>query len=76
MVLSLSGKDKNTFLAVISADENYIYLSDGKNRLIENPKRKNRKHVRPTDTVLTDEQMATNRELRRSLQKYNVTGKA
>lgn len=65
IVRSNSGRDKNTFLVIVKLDENDVFICDGKERPLERPKRKNIKHICPTNLCLSEKQMATNRELRR-----------
>ena len=67
VVLSLSGRDKNTFLAVMGTDERYIYVCDGRARPLHNPKRKNPKHVQPTEKCLSEAQLRSNKSLRKAL---------
>ncbi len=67
VVLSLSGRDQNTLLAVTDTDERYVYVCDGKARPLINPKRKNPKHVRPTQKSLSEAQMRSNKSLRKAL---------
>ena len=45
VVRSCAGRDKGQLFFVIDADEQYVYLADGKSRKLEKPKRKKRKHV-------------------------------
>ena len=42
---SLAGHDQGQIYVIIAADQEYVYLADGKIRLIEKPKKKKRKHV-------------------------------
>lgn len=44
--LSLSGRDKGRLYIIIGVNENEILVCDGKYRKLENPKKKNVKHVR------------------------------
>ena len=44
-----------------------VLLSDGKERPLERPKRKNIKHIFPTTVCLTEEMMKTNRSLKHAL---------
>ncbi len=41
----MAGRDRGQLFYVIDADEQYVYLADGKSRRLEKPKRKKRKHV-------------------------------
>ena len=45
LIVSKAGRDKGQLFYVIDADEQYVYLADGKSRRLEKPKRKKRKHV-------------------------------
>ena len=45
LIVSKAGRDKGQLFYVIDADEQYVYLADGKSRKLEKPKRKKRKHV-------------------------------
>ena len=45
LVVSKAGRDKGQLFYVIDADEQYVYLADGKSRRLEKPKRKKRKHI-------------------------------
>ena len=67
VVLSLSGRDRNTLLAVARTDENYVYVCDGKARPLLNPKRKNPKHVSAVEQRLSEVQMHSDKSLRKAL---------
>ena len=67
VALSLAGRDKNTLLAVTAADEQYVYVCDGKERPLLNPKRKNPKHLQPLDHCLSEDQLHSNKSLRKAL---------
>ena len=45
MIVSKAGRDQGQLFYVIDADEQYVYLADGKSRRLEKPKRKKRKHI-------------------------------
>lgn len=45
LVISKAGRDEGQLFYVIDADEQYVYLADGKSRRLEKPKRKKRKHI-------------------------------
>ena len=77
LIVSKAGRDKGQLFFVIDADEQYVYLADGKSRKLEKPKRKKRRHVlfvAEDDTRLSDkikrEEKITNSELRRTLASY------
>lgn len=43
--ISKAGHDKDKIYVILWADNEYVYLVDGKYRLFNNPKKKNRRHV-------------------------------
>jgi hypothetical protein len=51
---SLAGHDKDEVYLIVKSDNKYIYLANGKNRTLENPKRKKLKHVQWIGTVNTE----------------------
>lgn len=67
VVISKAGRDKGYFLAVVSADGGCVYVCDGKERPLSNPKKKNPVHLSLTKTVLSESEMATDRALKKSL---------
>lgn len=51
VVYSKNGRDKGRPFVVLSVEGDYLYLTDGKLRTLEKPKRKKIKHVQPTNFV-------------------------
>ena len=45
VVRSTAGRDKDKWFYVLNLDETYLYLANGKDRTIDKPKRKKRKHA-------------------------------
>lgn len=45
LAMSKAGHDKDHVYLVVEEKEEYVFLVDGKNRLLENPKKKNKKHI-------------------------------
>lgn len=54
VVFSKSGRDKGLAFIVADADEDYVYLVDGKLRRLEKPKKKKKIHVQITKYVDTE----------------------
>ena len=86
VVLSLAGRDQGMLFFVVDTDGVYVSLVNGKERKLENPKRKKAKHVRkvlrPDSTVsakLIAGDKLLNSELRRELavlgREFNVSTK-
>ena len=51
-----------------------VLICDGKSRKLEKPKAKNVRHVALTDVTLDEDSMATNRKLRKTLNKIANPG--
>ena len=45
VVVSTAGRDRDEWFYVIAEDPIYLYLANGKDRQLDKPKRKKRKHV-------------------------------
>ena len=45
VVVSIAGRDSGEWFYVIAEDPIFLYLANGKDRSLEKPKRKKRKHV-------------------------------
>lgn len=71
VVISKAGRDKGYFLAVSEITAEGVYVCDGKERPVERPKKKNPLHLAATRYVLTEEETATNRSLKRALKKFS-----
>ncbi len=72
VICSLSGRDSNSFMVVLGQENGFVLVCDGKQRPIERPKKKNIKHISVTLTVLSDEQMFTNRSIRHALNDFKA----
>ena len=74
VVVSTAGHDQGELFYVISTDEQFLYLANGKDRTLDKPKRKKRKHVqkvlrsetRVAAKILSGDKVL-NSELRRDL---------
>ena len=66
VVFSLAGHDKGRAMVVTRIDGESIFVADGKERKLEKPKRKNKKHVRPTHKAIELAGL-TDKRLRRTL---------
>ena len=77
VVISTCGRDKDRIFLVIKAEDQYLYLADGKMRHIDKPKRKKRKHTafyahgqgRVAQKLLAGERVQ-NSEIRRMLANF------
>jgi ribosomal protein L14E/L6E/L27E len=72
VVRSLRGRDGERLMAVLEVTPDRVLVADGRKRRIENPKRKNPRHLAPIGALLDETSMASNRELRRALAKFGM----
>ena len=70
VVRSLAGHDKGGFLAVVQVAPPFAFVCDGKRRPLERPKRTKLFHLAPTATVLPEEALRTNRQIRSALRRF------
>lgn len=69
VVRSIAGHDKGSLLLVVAVEEGYAYVSDGKLRKVEKPKKKKLKHLQGTHYV-TEEDFSENFKVRNILTEY------
>ena len=74
VVVSTQGRDRGQWFYVIAQDPSYLFLANGKDRALDRPKRKKRKHVQKvlrSETRVADKlrhgDKVLNGELRRDL---------
>lgn len=54
VVMATAGRDRNKFFVVIGIiDDEYVWIVNGRNRTLANPKKKKIKHLRPTKELLS-----------------------
>ena len=70
VVQNQSGHDKGYF-AVVKIDSSYVYIANGKTRLLSGPKRKNPRHLILTKAILDMDSITTDRKLRAALWPFN-----
>lgn len=70
VVRSAAGHDKGGFFAVVTLDGGYVYIADGRERLLSHPKKKNIRHIRPTKGII-DLEGITDKGLRNILKEYS-----
>ena len=70
LVRALRGRDKERLLAVVSEEEDAVWLADGKRRRLGSPKRKNKRHIEPLGRTLPETAMTTDRALRQAIRQF------
>lgn len=54
LVYSKAGHDKGTLYVIVGEEEEFVYLSDGRLKKPEAPKKKRRKHIQPINQMIDD----------------------
>ena len=72
LVRSKAGRDKTRTLAVLAVDGPMLLVADGDLRKLDNPKRKKMQHVAPTTTVLENELLKSDQQLRDAIHAYDA----
>ncbi len=71
LVYSRAGRDKGMLFMVLSADGDFVYLTDGDTRKVLKPKKKKLKHINKTNTVLNlDFENISDSAVRKALAEY------
>lgn len=53
-VISRAGHDKDVIYVVVAEEGDFVYVSDGRLKLPDSPKKKRRKHVQPINRTVED----------------------
>lgn len=78
-VKSKAGHDKGTLYIILKEDDTYVYLVDGKNKLVDAPKKKKWIHVQKIVNVKNPEileafskgNIPTNEEIKKAIKNYD-----
>lgn len=73
IVRSMAGRDKGEFFVVIELTENFAFIADGKNRKLENLKKKNQKHLALTNSKVDLNKAISNKQIRLALRNFKVS---
>ena len=71
---STAGHDKGELLVIAGFENEKVLVCDGKHRKLDKPKCKNPKHLTDTEMFLEPDSMATNKMLRKTLNKIANPG--
>jgi ribosomal protein L14E/L6E/L27E len=72
VVKSLKGRDKDKYFCVVCIEDGYVYLCDGKERKLSNPKRKKIKHVKVTQAKLQTETLQVDKHINKAIKSLNI----
>lgn len=67
IVISMAGRDKGRYQAVVDITDEYALVADGNLRKISEPKRKNPKHLSLTKTVFSGNTLENDKLLREAI---------
>ncbi|MDR2647368.1 MAG: KOW domain-containing RNA-binding protein [Oscillospiraceae bacterium] len=67
VVRSVAGRDKGYLLCVIGETRDCVLVCDGKERKLQKPKRKNKKHIQSVAFTLPEGTLRGNKRLRKTL---------
>ena len=77
LAYSLTGHDKGKLYVIIKEEKDFLWLSDGNSRPLENPKKKNKKHIQYIKRNITNQiagdavQSVTNESIKRTIKLYS-----
>lgn len=80
IAVSMAGHDKGKVYVIVKEEQEYVYLCDGNLKLLEKPKKKNRKHIAVNKTFDTGEageklqkrERVYDHEIKRSIKLYQI----
>lgn len=78
---SLAGHDKDSYYVVWEEDDLYVWLTDGKLKPVEKPKKKKKKHIQMMYTIpenlrgkLSDKSSVRNEDIKYAIKMYTQSG--
>lgn len=71
VVISLKGRDKGLTMCVQDVTDKGVSVCDGKERRLAKPKLKNPKHIKALESKLSEEQMVSDKSLRKALKRIS-----
>lgn len=81
LATSKAGHDKLQTYVIVDEDKDYVYLSDGRLKPLESPKKKRKKHIQIINTCveenllerLVNHQRVLNEEIKYAIKSYRKT---
>ena len=82
LAFSKAGHDKGTVYIIVEEDTEYVYVSDGRFKPLERPKKKNKRHIQPVlkgcdedlRERLKNKQPVRNEEIKRAIKVFIMQG--
>ncbi|HCC07402.1 MAG TPA: RNA-binding protein [Clostridiales bacterium] len=79
VVISKAGRDKGKILIILDTRDDCVYMADGKERKLEKPKEKKKKHIQITNYIdnsllqkLENAEKINNSDIRKAIEKYMI----
>ena len=72
---SLAGHDKGSFYVIISNDHDIVFLADGVNKTVDNPKKKKLKHIQIINKKILNSVPYDNTDIKRAIKLFLKEGK-
>lgn len=73
VVKSLAGRDQGGYYVAVEAEDRFVFIADGKEHMLEKPKRKNVKHISPVGKRIEIAGL-TNKKLKRLISELSTQG--
>lgn len=70
VVRARRGRDNGKYFCVVAIDGGFCWLRDGKSRPLDNPKRKNIRHITITNHILTTDALKSDVDLKKALEGF------
>lgn len=72
VVKSKAGHDKDSFFVIANKldKDNFVLIVNGKSRKIDNPKKKNLKHLSIVNKILPEDSFVSDKSLRKALAQF------
>lgn len=67
---SKAGHDKDKLYVIIDEDDEYVYLSDGRLRTIDHPKKKKKKHIQLIYNKSNPDIKTQNEKIKKAIKDY------
>ena len=73
--VSLAGHDKGSLYVIINNRDDIVYLADGTKKTVDDPKKKNLKHIQIIKKIRLDSDSLTDTGIKRAIKLFLKEGK-
>lgn len=75
VVSSLKGHDKGGLFVIVKSEGSFVWLTDGKNRKKDSPKKKNIKHIVSSQYHIPEVESLSDKSIRKQLNRLKINEK-